>query len=106
MLETGNQKITKIENRKIKKEAGNKPLLLLLLGCGFSCIINLCIKAIGITIFSTPYRYGVYEYNESLEISKHLEKLNFKNLKIINAEVLFLNALKSCRSRREEAYYR
>ncbi len=82
---------------RIKKEAGNKHLLLLLSG-GVDSLVSLmlCIKAIGNNnIFPLHIDTGFMRYNESLEISKHLEKLNFKNLKIINAEVLFLNALKN-----------
>jgi GMP synthase (glutamine-hydrolysing) len=73
---------------------GNKLALLLSGGVDSLVALELCIRAIGNeNVFSIHADTGFMRKNESKEIMEHFERLNYKNIKIIDAEELFLKAL-------------
>jgi len=80
---------------RIKYEADNKKLLLLLSGGVDSLVaLELCIKAVGVDrVCSIHVDTGLMRENESAEIISHLESAGFRNIKIVDAESLFLNQL-------------
>jgi len=81
--------------QQIKDEAKGRKLVLLLSGGVDSLVaLELCIKALGNeNVFSIHIDTGFMRQNESTEIMKHFEKLGFENIKIINAEELYLKEL-------------
>jgi len=82
--------------QQIKDEAKGRKLVLLLSGGVDSLVaLELCIQAVGNeNVFSIHVDTGFMRQNESQEIMEHFDKLGFKNIKIIDAEKLYLNELK------------
>ena len=82
--------------QQIKNEAKGRKLVLLLSGGVDSLVaLELCIQALGNeNVFSIHIDTGFMRQNESTEIMEHFEKLGFENIKIINAEELYLKELK------------
>ncbi|HPR16906.1 MAG TPA: glutamine-hydrolyzing GMP synthase [Candidatus Cloacimonadota bacterium] len=89
-----NFKETLIE--QIRQEAKGKKLVLLLSGGVDSLVaLELCIQAVGNeNVFSIHVDTGFMRKNESQEIMEHFKKLGFKNIRIIDAEELYLRELK------------
>jgi len=81
---------------EIRKQSAGKKLVLLLSGGVDSLVaLELCIQALGNdNVFSIHIDTGFMRLNESSEIMQHFDKLGFKNVKIINAEELYLKELK------------
>lgn len=81
----------------IKDEVKGRKLVLLLSGGVDSLVaLELCIEAVGSeNVFSIHVDTGFMRKNESKEIMEHFAKLGFKNIKIINAEQLFLKELEN-----------
>ncbi|MEA2095777.1 MAG: glutamine-hydrolyzing GMP synthase [Candidatus Cloacimonadota bacterium] len=92
----------KVENFKqelideIRQKVRGRKLVLLLSGGVDSLVaLELCIQAVGNeNVFSIHVDTGFMRQNESTEIMEHFDKLGFENIKIINAEELYLNELK------------
>ncbi len=86
-----------IIEQRIREEAGDKNLFLLLSGGVDSLVaLMLCISAIGKErVYPLHIDTGFMRLNESAEIREHLKKLGFENLKIVNAEDRFLSELRS-----------
>jgi GMP synthase (glutamine-hydrolysing) len=82
--------------QQIRDETKGRKLVLLLSGGVDSLVaLELCIQAIGNeNVFSIHIDTGFMRENESTEIMEHFDKLGFENIKIINAEELYLNELK------------
>ncbi|MFC1887429.1 glutamine-hydrolyzing GMP synthase [Candidatus Cloacimonadota bacterium] len=80
---------------EIRKSAEGKKLVLLLSGGVDSLVaLELCIRAVGPErVFSIHVDTGFMRKNESSEIMKHFEELGFHNIKIIEAEDLYLKEL-------------
>jgi GMP synthase (glutamine-hydrolysing) len=81
--------------QQIKDESKGRKLVLLLSGGVDSLVaLELCIQALGNeNVFSIHIDTGFMRQNESTEIMKHFDKLGFENIKIINAEELYLKEL-------------
>ncbi len=81
--------------QQIKDEAKGRKLVLLLSGGVDSLVaLELCIQALGNeNIYSIHVDTGFMRKNESIEIMEHFCKLGFKNIKIIDAEAQYLQAL-------------
>jgi len=82
--------------QQIRDEARGRKLVLLLSGGVDSLVaLELCIQALGNeNVYSIHIDTGFMRQNESSEIMEHFDKLGFKNIKIINAEDLYLKELK------------
>ena len=80
---------------KVRERAAAKKLVLLLSGGVDSMVaLELCIAAVGNeNIFSIHVDTGFMRKNESQELKKHFDALGYKNIKIIAAEKLYLQAL-------------
>ena len=80
---------------KVREKAVGKKLILLLSGGVDSMVaLKLCISAVGNeNIFSIHVDTGFMRKNESRELKKHFDNLGFQNIKIIDAEKLYLNEL-------------
>ena len=80
---------------EIRKKTKGKKLLLLLSGGVDSLVaLELCIQAVGNeNVYSVHVDTGFMRLNESQEIMRHFKHLKFENIKIINAEKVFLNEL-------------
>jgi len=81
--------------QQIRDEAKGRKLVLLLSGGVDSLVsLELCIQALGNeNVFSIHIDTGFMRQNESTEIMEHFDKLGFENIKIINAEDLYLKEL-------------
>lgn len=79
----------------IRDEAKGRKLVLLLSGGVDSLVaLELCIQAVGNkNVFSIHVDTGFMRKNESQEIMEHFAKLGFENVKIIDAEQLYLQEL-------------
>jgi len=82
--------------QQIKDEAKGRKLVLLLSGGVDSLVaLELCIQAVGNeNVFSIHIDTGFMRQNESTEIMQHFDNFGFENIKIINAEELYLKELK------------
>ena len=82
---------------KIKKQAQNKKILILLSGGVDSLVaFELCIRAVGKdNVFAIHVDTGFMRKNESKEVISHLRKIGYKNLQLVQAEELFLKNLKN-----------
>ncbi len=82
---------------EVRKQATGKKLVLLLSGGVDSMVaLELCIAAVGNeNIYSIHVDTGFMRKNESAELKEHFAKLGYKNIKIINAEQRYLDALKN-----------
>lgn len=80
---------------QIREEARDRKMVLLLSGGVDSLVaLELCIRAVGNeNVFSIHVDTGFMRQNESKEIMEYFDKLGFKNIKIINAENLYLKEL-------------
>lgn len=96
-----NNRDWKAENYKdliieqIRNEAGNKKLFLLLSGGVDSLVaLRLCIDAVGKErVYPLHIDTGYMRKNESRDIIKHFEKMGFENLRVRDAEKVFLDNL-------------
>jgi len=81
--------------QQIIDEAKGRKLVLLLSGGVDSLVaLELCIQALGNeNVYSIHIDTGFMRQNESTEIMEHFDKLGFENIKIINAEDLYLKEL-------------
>ena len=81
--------------QQIKDEAKGRKLVLLLSGGVDSLVaLELCIQAVGNeNVHSIHIDTGFMRQNESLEIMEYFDKLGFRNIKIIDAEELYLKEL-------------
>ncbi len=81
--------------QQIKDEAKGRKLVLLLSGGVDSLVaLELCIQALGNeNIYSIHVDTGFMRQNESSEIMEYFDKLGFMNIKIIDAEELYLKEL-------------
>jgi GMP synthase (glutamine-hydrolysing) len=79
----------------IREQAKDKKLIVLLSGGVDSLVaLELCIHAVGgENIYSFHIDTGFMRKNESQDLAEHFKKLGYKNLKIIEAEDMFLKAL-------------
>ena len=79
----------------IKQKVRNRNVFLLLSGGVDSLVtLELCIRALGKDkVHSLHIDTGFMRLNESEDIIKHLNELNFENIKLINAENIFLSQL-------------
>jgi GMP synthase (glutamine-hydrolysing) len=79
----------------VRKQAKGKKLVLLLSGGVDSMVaLELCIVAVGNeNIDSIHVDTGFMRKDESLELKNHFEKLGYENIKIIDAEELFMKEL-------------
>lgn len=80
---------------RIRREAGNNKLILLLSGGVDSLVaLELCIAALGNNrVFSIHVDTGFMRLNESKQVMAHLQELQYDNVRIIKAEDLFLKEL-------------
>ena len=81
---------------EIREQVRDRKLVLLLSGGVDSLVaLELCIQAVGNeNVHSIHIDTGFMRQNESREIMDHFAELNFKNIKIIEAEDLYLEELK------------
>jgi len=81
---------------EIQEKVKNRKLVLLLSGGVDSLVaLELCIQAVrNENVYSIHIDTGFMRQNESKEIMEHFAELNFKNIKIIEAEDLYLKELK------------
>ncbi len=82
--------------QQIKDEAKGRKLVLLLSGGVDSLVaLELSIQALGNeNVYSIHIDTGFMRLNESKEILEHFDELGFKNVKIIEAEKMYLEELK------------
>lgn len=82
--------------QQVRDEAKGRKLVLMLSGGVDSLVaLELCIQAVGNqNVMSIHVDTGFMRKNESKEIMKHFEKLGFENIKVINAEDMYLKELK------------
>ncbi len=80
---------------EIRNEVKGRKLVLLLSGGVDSLVaLELCIQAVGNeNVYSIHIDTGFMRKDESKEIMEHFRELNFKNIKIIEAEDLYLKEL-------------
>jgi GMP synthase (glutamine-hydrolysing) len=90
-----NFKETLISN--IREQAAAKKLVLLLSGGVDSLVtLELCLQAVGPEkVYSIHVDTGFMRLNESTEIMQYFDELGFKNIKIIEAEDLYLRKLEN-----------
>ncbi|MCD4817621.1 MAG: glutamine-hydrolyzing GMP synthase [Candidatus Cloacimonetes bacterium] len=81
---------------EIQEQVKDRKLVLLLSGGVDSLVaLELCIQAIGNeNVYSIHIDTGFMRKDESKEIMEYFRELNFKNIKIIKAEKLYLDKLK------------
>lgn len=82
--------------QQVRDEAKGRKLVLMLSGGVDSLVaLELCIQAVGNqNVMSIHVDTGFMRKNESKEIMKHFEKLGFENIKVIDAEDMYLKELK------------
>lgn len=82
---------------EVREQSLGKKLILLLSGGVDSMVaLELCIAAVGNeNIYSIHIDTGFMRKNESMELNEHFSKLGYENIKIVNAEQRFLEALKN-----------
>ncbi len=82
--------------QQVRDEAKGRKLVLMLSGGVDSLVaFELCIQAVGNqNVMSIHVDTGFMRKNESKEIMKHFEKLGFENIKVIDAEDMYLKELK------------
>ena len=80
---------------EIREKVKNRKLVLLLSGGVDSLVtLELCIQAVGNeNVYSIHIDTGFMRLNESKEILEHFDELDFKNIKIIEAEEQYLKEL-------------
>ena len=80
----------------VRKQAGDNDLLILLSGGVDSLVaMELCLAAIGKKrVFAIHIDTGFMRYQESDNIVNHLQELGYDNLKLIDAEDVYLRELK------------
>ena len=82
---------------EVKEQVSGRKLVLLLSGGVDSLVaLELCIQAVGNdNVYSIHIDTGFMRQDESKEIMEHFEELDFKNIKIIEAEDLYIKELDS-----------
>lgn len=82
--------------QQIRDEAKGRKLVLLLSGGVDSLVaLELCIQSVGNeNVFSIHVDTGFMRKNESSKIMDHYKKLGYENIKIINAEEIYIKELK------------
>lgn len=80
----------------VRKQAGDNDLLILLSGGVDSLVaMELCLAAVGKKrVFAIHIDTGFMRYRESENIVNHLQELGYENLRLIDAEDIYLKELK------------